>query len=283
MKLVSYEVAGRSRFGAVKDGGLVEFNGRLGAADLRDLLDQGALGAARDFLDANDADRDLGDVTLAPVIPNPNKVFCVGLNYEGHRVETNSPLTDNPQIFARFPDSLAGHDRPIVRPSESEAFDYEGELAVIIGRAGRRISESDALDHVAGYSCFNDGSVRDWQKHTSQFIPGKNFPQTGGLGPWLVTRDEIEDPGALHLRTILNGDIVQEDDTSNMLFSVARVIAYCSSFTALSAGDVIVTGTPSGVGYRRSPPLFLKPGDVVEVEISNVGTLRNHVRADTEN
>ncbi|MGD2133937.1 MAG: fumarylacetoacetate hydrolase family protein [Maricaulaceae bacterium] len=283
MKLVSYEVAGRSGFGAVKDGGIVEFNGRLGAVDLRDLLEQGALGAARDFLDANEADRDLGEVTLAPVIPNPNKVFCVGLNYEGHRVETNSPLTDNPQIFARFADSLAGHDRPLVRPIESEAFDYEGELAVVIGRPGRRISESDALDHVAGYSCFNDGSVRDWQKHTSQFIPGKNFPQTGALGPWLVTRDEIEDPGALHLRTILNGDVVQEDDTSNMLFSVPRVMSYCSSFTALSAGDVIVTGTPSGVGYRRSPPLFLKPGDVVEVEISKVGTLKNHVRADTEN
>ena len=213
-----------------------------------------------------------------PVIPNPEKILCIGLNYEGHRVETNSPQSSHPQVFCRFNDSLTAHDDVMIRPAGNDALDYEGELAIVIGRNARRVSEDQALDVVAGYTCFNDGSVRDWQKHASQFTPGKNFPMTGALGPWLVTADEIPDPARLRLRTQLNGKVMQEDSTANLLFSVPRVISYCSQFTQLRPGDVIATGTPSGVGYRRQPPVFMQPGDVVEVDIESIGVLRNHVR-----
>lgn len=281
MKLVSYSAGGRTQFGAVKAGGIVSLSGRTGALDLKDLLDQGGLEAAAAIADRTPADHALDAVKFAPAIPNPGKVLCIGLNYEGHRVETNSPKSDHPQVFARWTDSLAAHDDVLLRPGRtSAAFDFEGELAVIIGKRARRIGEKDALSIVAGYACFNDGSVRDWQKHTSQFIPGKNFPRTGALGPWIVTADEIPDPQKLMLYTRLNGALVQEDSTENMLFSVRRVISYISEFTELQPGDVIATGTPSGVGYRRQPPLFMKPGDVVEVEISDIGVLRSHVRDD---
>jgi 2-keto-4-pentenoate hydratase/2-oxohepta-3-ene-1,7-dioic acid hydratase in catechol pathway len=282
MKLVSYLADDRPRFGVVIAEGIVSLSGRLGALDLKDLLAQGGLAAAAKFANAAAAPSHiLGDVKFLPTIPRPGKILCIGLNYEGHRVETNSPKSDHPQVFARFEDSLAAHDDILIRPATSAAFDYEGELAVIIGKTARRIAESDALSVVAGYSCFNDGSVRDWQKHTSQFIPGKNFPKTGALGPWLVTADEIPDPGKLVLTTRLNGQTMQEDSTSNMLFSVQRAISYCSEFTELRAGDVIAMGTPSGVGYRRQPPVFMKSGDVVEVEISRIGLLRSHVRDET--
>lgn len=279
MRLVSFRSNSKDYFGAVKGSGIVTLNGQVKADDLKGLLASGGLAAAAAAAENLAADRMLSDVAFAPVIPNPGKVLCIGLNYEGHRVETNSPKSDHPQVFARWTDSLTAHDDVLLRPAAtSKALDFEGELAVIIGKPARRIAEKDALSIVAGYSCFNDGSVRDWQKHTSQFIPGKNFPKTGALGPWLVTADEIPDPGKLDLKTRLNGETVQEDSTANMLFSVQRAISYCSEFTELRPGDVIATGTPSGVGYRRQPPLFMQPGDVVEVEISGIGVLRSHVR-----
>lgn len=282
MRLVSYLHRGRAGFGVVHDAGITSLNGRLGALDLKDLLVRGGLNHPYDIAARAAPDLDLAEVRFLPVVPNADKILCIGLNYEGHRVETNSPKSEHPQVFCRFNDSLTAHEDVIARPLGNNTLDYEGELAVIIGRTARRVSEIDALDVVAGYACFNDASVRDWQKHTSQFIPGKNFPRTGALGPWMVSADEIPDPAALTLQTRVNARLVQSDSTANMLFSVSRVISYCSQFTELRPGDVIATGTPAGVGYRHEPPLFLQPGDVVEVEISGIGTLRSHVRDEGE-
>ena len=217
---------------------------------------------------------------FAPVVPRPGAIWCVGLNYEDHRIETGRERAAYPTLFTRFWPSLVGHAEPLVRPELSRKLDYEGELAVVIGRGGRHIPEREALAHVAGYACFNDGSVRDFQSHSSQFGPGKNFHRTGGFGPWLVTADEIPDPQALAISTRVDGEVVQRSDTSQMTWSVRALIAYLSGITPLYPGDVLVTGTPSGVGVARKPPRFLEPGQLVEVEISGVGTLRNRVHAE---
>lgn len=219
----------------------------------------------------------LADVVLLPVIPNPGKILCVGHNYESHRQETGRPKADYPSIFTRFADTLVAHGQPIVRPRASKSLDFEGELAIVVGRDGRAISEARALEHVAGYACFNDASVRDWQWHTSQFTPGKNFPGTGALGPWLVTPDEAGELAGVHVTTRLNGDIVQDQAIGEMLFSIPQIIAYVSAFTPLSPGDVIATGTPGGVGAKRTPPLWMKAGDKVEIDIGPVGCLSNRV------
>ena len=189
-------------------------------------------------------------------------------------------MTTNPVLFTRYPGSQIGHNQPLIKPIESDQFDYEGELAVIIGKPCRRVSEADALDVVAGYACYNDGSVRDWQRHTHQFLPGKTFFGTGPFGPWMVTADEIPDPSKLHLQTRLNGQVVQDTTTDLMITSVQRQISYCSTILPLLPGDVIVSGTPGGVGAKRNPPLWMKDGDVCEIEISNIGILRNPVRAE---
>ena len=222
----------------------------------------------------------LSAVRLLPVVPDAGKILCVGHNYESHRAETGRAKVSYPSIFLRFADTLIGAEAPIVRPTESTDLDFEGELAVVIGRGGRRIDPMHALDHVAGYSCFNDASVRDWQWHTTQFAPGKNFPATGAFGPWLVTADEVPDPSALSVTTRLNGTVVQDQPTADMIFDIPTVIAYISTFTTLNPGDVICTGTPGGVGAKRQPPLWMKPGDVVEVDIPTIGLLRNSVGAE---
>ena len=219
----------------------------------------------------------LAGARFAPPVPNPGAVWCVGLNYEDHRLETGRPRADYPTLFTRFPVCLLGHDEALVRPAASDQLDYEGELAVVIGKPGRHIPEEAALDHVAGYACFNDASVRDYQGHSTQFGPGKNFWRTGAFGPWLVTADEVPDPQDLPIETRLNGEVVQRSHTSQMTWSVRALIAYLSRITPLLPGDVIATGTPSGVGVARDPQRFLKPGDVVEVEIGRVGILRNGV------
>jgi len=219
----------------------------------------------------------LDDVDLLPVIPDPGKILCVGLNYDDHRRETNRPDSQYPTIFVRFADSQAGHRQPLVKPACSDRFDYEAELAIVIGKGGRNIAEQQAMRHVAGFACYNDGSVRDWQRHTGQFTPGKNFPATGGFGPALVTPDEIGDYRQLPIRLFLNGNVMQEATLADLIFPIEKIIAYCSTFTPLSAGDVIVTGTPGGVGDRRTPPDYLKHGDMVEVDIGLVGRLVNHV------
>lgn len=212
-----------------------------------------------------------------PVVPNPDKILCVGLNYEMHRKETGRVEVSHPTIFIRFANSQTAHLRDILRPRVSDHLDFEGELAVVIGKAGRYIPRADALKHVAGYACFNDGSIRDWQSHTHQFTPGKNFPETGAFGPWMVTPDELGPLGSRRIRTRLNEQVVQDASLDQMIFDIPTIIEYCSSFTRLEPGDVIATGTPGGVGAKRTPPLWMKPGDVVEVEIEGLGTLRNGI------
>jgi 2-keto-4-pentenoate hydratase/2-oxohepta-3-ene-1,7-dioic acid hydratase in catechol pathway len=212
-----------------------------------------------------------------PVIPNPSKIFCVGVNYADHQKEMGrgSAPPEHPTIFLRFADTLVAHGKPAFVPRVSQNVDYECELAVIIGKAGRYIDKASALDHIAGYTCFNDISIRDWQRHTSQFTAGKNFPGSGPLGPWMVTKDELGDPHNLAIRTRLNGKVLQDGNTNQLIFKIPDLIAYISSFSPLSPGDIIATGTPSGVGAARTPPLFMKAGDVVEVDIAGIGVLKN--------
>ncbi len=279
MKLCSFTADGRASYGLVTDSRIVDLGRRFEAPTLRDFLASDQMGEAAK-LSSEPADYAFDAVTHDPVIPNPDKIICVGLNYHDHIQETGREETPNPVLFARFPGSQIGHGRPLVKPLESDKFDYEGELAVIIGKDCRRVSQEDALSVVAGYACYNDGSVRDWQRHTHQFLPGKTFAGTGGFGPWMVTADEIPDPSALRLTTRLNGEVVQDTQTDLMVASVPRLIAYCSTILPLLPGDVIVSGTPGGVGARRTPPLWMKDGDVCEVEISGIGTLSNPVKAE---
>lgn len=217
------------------------------------------------------------DVRLLPVIPNPGKILCVGLNYATHTKETGREQKAHPAIFTRWADTLIADGDDLLCPRVSDRFDYEGELALVIGRAGRAISRAQALDHVAGYSIFNDASVRDWQRHNIQFTPGKNFPGTGAFGPELVTPDEVPDLAEQRLQTRINGMLVQDQPISDMIWDVAFLIEYCSTFTPLHPGDVIVTGTPGGVGDKREPPLYMGDGDEAEVSIGRLGVLRNPV------
>jgi 2-keto-4-pentenoate hydratase/2-oxohepta-3-ene-1,7-dioic acid hydratase in catechol pathway len=282
MKLISFERNGRAGFGAVIDGGVVDLGAALNGrhADLMALLAADALGEARAALAGRAADFALDSVTLLPVIPAPGKIWCCGLNYGEHVRETNREITEQPTFFLRVADSQVGHGQAIMRPPESVQLDYEAEIAVIIGKPGRRIAEADVWDHIAGYSCYNDGSVRDWQRHTSQWGPGKNFWRTGGFGPWMVTTDEIPARTVMTLVTRLNGQEMQRATTEMMIHSIERQIAYVSTIAPLQAGDVIVTGTPGGVGARRTPPVWMKPGDVVEIEVDRVGVLRNTIADD---
>ena len=277
MKLTSFALNGQASYGLVTATGIVDLGRRLAEKTLREMLAAQGLSRAADFA-SEPADYALDEVEHLPVIPDPDKIICVGLNYHAHVQETGREETPNPVLFARYAGSQIGQGAALIKPLESDMFDYEGELAVVIGKPGRRIPESQALSHVAGYACYNDGSVRDWQKHTHQFMPGKTFAGTGGFGPWLVTADEIPDPSKLHLQTRLNGQVVQDTDVSLLITSVPRLINYCSTILPLLPGDVIVSGTPGGVVARRNPPLWMRDGDVCEVEISGIGILRNPVR-----
>ena len=279
MKFVSYTRLGRARIGALVDGGIVELSGGSdrGPASLRRAIAGGQLAELAVRAQGRGPDLALRDVALLPVIPDPGKILCIGLNYADHVAETKRPDAAYPTIFTRFADSQVGHLQPLVRPAGCERFDYEGEMAIVIGRGGRNIAEAEALDHIAGYACYNDGSARDWQRHSSQFTPGKTFPGTGGFGPALVTPDEVGDYRALPISTRLNGRVMQQAVLADLIFPIPRLIAYCSAFTPLAPGDVIVTGTPGGVGDRRDPPVYMQPGDLVEVEIGCLGTLANPV------
>jgi 2-keto-4-pentenoate hydratase/2-oxohepta-3-ene-1,7-dioic acid hydratase in catechol pathway len=279
MRIASYTTAHGPSFGIVTADGIVDLGRRTPYADISAALAAGALpelarhaAVAPDFA--------LGEVTLLPAVPSPlRKVLCVGLNYRAHVAESaGREVPEHPRIFARLADTIIAHGVPLWRPVNSTHFDYEGELAVVIGKPGRRIPAARALDHVAAYTIFNDGSVRDYQKHS--VTAGKNFPNTGPLGPWLVTADEIPDPAALTLETRVNGERRQHTSTGDMILSVPQLIEYISAFTPLAPGDVIATGTPEGVAHARKPPLWLVPGDVVEIEISGIGILRNPVAAE---
>jgi len=283
MRLMSFEKNGHPGFGVVVGDGVVAASARLAGKPrgLREALAAGALPElAR--LTTSTPDFALTEVTFAPVIPDAAaKIICVGVNYLPHIKEMGRERPDKPVLFTRFADSIVGHGRPLLKPLASEQFDFEGELAVVIGKRARRVTKERALDYVAGYSCFNDGSVRDYQRHSPQFTPGKNFHRSGAFGPWLVTTDEIPDPCKLTLTTRLNGEVMQHESVGELCFDVPQLIEYCSIWTQLEPGDVIVTGTPGGVGAGRKPPLWMKPGDTIEVEIFGIGTLRNPVLAET--
>jgi 2-keto-4-pentenoate hydratase/2-oxohepta-3-ene-1,7-dioic acid hydratase in catechol pathway len=247
---------------------------------LRSAIAGGTLGRwAGEVRDAA-PDAALSQVTLLPPITDPEKIICAGRNYRAHAAEAGGAPPENPSVFLRLVNTLVAHKQPMVRPKISGDFDYEGELALVIGKPGRHIAKAQALSHVLGYACFNDGSIRDIQfKHS--IAAGKNFHATGGFGPWIVTADEIPDPTRLHLVTRLNGQEVQHTGIDDLIFDIPTLISYCSQWTPLAAGDVIATGTPEGVGFARKPPLWMKPGDVVEVEIDGgIGTLRNPIRAE---
>ncbi|PIF25984.1 2-keto-4-pentenoate hydratase/2-oxohepta-3-ene-1,7-dioic acid hydratase in catechol pathway [Acidovorax sp. 56] len=284
MKLMSYSIAGRETWGVVLGDGVAELAARTGYVTLTDFI------ASRDFArrDALVAglkvDAHLAEVTFLPVIPRPEKIVCAVRNYMDHHQEVlaagmQRELSEQPPIFLRVWRSQIPHQGPIVRPRVSESLDWEGELAVVIGKEGRDISEADAWAHIAGYSCYNDASVREWQFHAKQIASGKNFESTGAFGPWMVTADEITPGRELKLETRLNGVVVQSSHTGHMIFSIPRLIAYASTIFTLVPGDVVITGTPAGVGWSKKPPQFMKPGDVVEVEIEAIGVLRNPVVA----
>ncbi|HEX5418732.1 MAG TPA: fumarylacetoacetate hydrolase family protein [Gammaproteobacteria bacterium] len=284
MRLLSFERAGRASFGVAAGTGVVDAGERLRGefASLRDVLTAGALNRLRDMR-ALDADCSLEDVRFLPPVPDPAaKILCVGVNYLPHIAEMGRERPEHPVLFVRFADSLVGHGRPLIRPRVSTKYDYEGELAVVIGRRARHVAKAEALDYVAGYGCFNDGSVRDFQRHGPQWTAGKNFHASGAFGPWLVTADEQPDPARFHLTTRLNGEVVQDESVGNLCFDVPALIEYCSIWTQLEPGDVIVTGTPGGVGAGRTPPLWLEPGDSVEVDISGIGVLRNRIAAEQD-
>lgn len=282
MKLISFEHHNTPAYGIVKGDDVLDLTPLLGtqAPDLKTLIAKDLLDAAAQAASSNKATLKLSQLTLLPVIPNPGQIFCIGLNYGEHVRETGREITEVPTIFLRLPASQVGHGQDILRPAESNRLDYEAEIAIVIGKGGRRIQEAEAWDHIAGYSCYNDGSVRDWQVATSQWTPGKNFYKTGGFGPWLVTADEIAPNRVMRLQTILNGQVLQDTTTDKMIHSIPRQIAYISSFTPLSAGDVIVSGTPGGVGNKRTPQVFMKPGDTCEIVVDAIGTLRNGIRDD---
>jgi 2-keto-4-pentenoate hydratase/2-oxohepta-3-ene-1,7-dioic acid hydratase in catechol pathway len=274
MKLLSFTADGKDYFGALSGDGVVTLNDKVGQPSLRAALAAGAIDAMRKAAEAK-PDRKLSEITFLPVIPHPEKILCAGVNYRAHAAEVGRELPKQPSLFIRFADTLVGHGGEMIRPNVSDNFDYEGELALVIGKGGRHIKPEHALDHVAGYTCFVDGSVRDFQKFS--VTSGKNFPATGPLGPWLVTSDEISDPSKFTLTTRLNGQQVQHATTDQLIYSIPQIIAFCSDFTALSPGDVIATGTPEGVGHGRKPPLWMKPGDTLEVEIGGIGVLRARI------
>jgi 2-keto-4-pentenoate hydratase/2-oxohepta-3-ene-1,7-dioic acid hydratase in catechol pathway len=283
MRYASYEIDGRASWGAVTDAGIVDLAPQFAGTwpDLKSVI---AAGFPAEVVKAAS-----GVATLAPEavvwlspIPNPDHLWCLALNYVEHHTEVVGAgrvqeLPKKPALFARWIDTFTGHNTPLEAPTVSEQFDYEGELGVIIGKGGRNIAEADALSHIAGYTVINEGSVRDWQFHTKQITPGKNFYHSGGIGPWMVTADEIADPHALSIQTRLNGALLQDGTTADMVHRIEAFIAYASTILPLNPGDILSTGTPSGVGFSRTPPVFMKAGDTVEVTIEGVGTLTNTV------
>lgn len=277
MRWLSFEAAGQESFGYLTaDGtGVVDVGRRTEFPDLKAAIAGGLIeqGASQ----GDEADVALADIRYLPTITNPDKILCVGLNYKAHQEETGRGGEGIPTIFVRFAAAQMGHEAPMVRPLESATLDFEGEIAMIIGRAGRRIARADAMSHVVGFGIYNDGSVREWQRQTAQFTPGKNFMATGGFGPWMMTPDEIGDLDEMEITTRLNGEVMQNARASLLVHGFAEIIEYCSTFIELVPGDVIVTGTPGGVGAARTPPVFMDEGDVIEVEVKPIGTLKNYV------
>lgn len=282
MKLISYSLGGTATWGAVVDDTVLDLATATGIDTLVDFLSSPAFLEREALAASAPAGPSLEDVDLLPVIPRPEKIVCAVRNYMDHHEEIlatgmQRELAEFPPIFLRVWRSQVAHNQPIVQPTVSASLDWEGELAVVIGTPGRDIAEADAWDHVAGYSCYNDASVREWQFHAKQIASGKNFEGTGAFGPWLVTADEIEPGRKLEITTRLNGEVVQSSDTGNLIFSIPTLINYASTIFTLVPGDVIVTGTPAGVGWSQKPPRYMQPGDTIEVEVEGIGVLRNPI------
>lgn len=277
MKLASYRVGDQSCFGSVTDDGIIDLTERGVGRSLKHALQSGALHKISKLTAALPANLSLDDVVFAPCVPNPGKIFCIGVNYKKHVLEMGRELPENPWVFTRTPDSFVGHAENLLRPSVSEQYDFEGELALVIGTTAHRVPAAKALDYVAGYCCLNDGSIRDFQRHSGQFTAGKNFYHSGSMGPWMVTADEVGDPSQLQLETRLNGEVMQSSSTEDLIFDVPSLIEYCSTFARLEPGDIIATGTPGGVGAARTPPVWMQAGDSLEISISKIGTLQNDI------
>ena len=285
MKLVTFQHAGRVHYGAVKNGKVIDLSVRMGAQypDLVSFIAHQGQEVAANIVAQNSGDYDYEHLDLLPVIHNPAKILCVGLNYHDHVTEANNAVgnrkvPDRAMIFARWPESLTAHQKPILRPRVSHMLDWEAELLVVIGKpTGRYLSKDKVFDHIFGYSCFNEACIRDYQRHSSQINPGKNFEKTGSSGPWLVTADEIPDPMNLNIEMRLNGTVMQKANTAQMIHSIQSTIEYITEWMPLQPGDLIATGTMGGVGFARTPPIFMKPGDIAEVEIEGIGVLRNTI------
>ena len=282
MRFVSFVHAGKEDWGVVLGDKVAPLSALTGHASLADFIGSADWDRRGRIASEVVANLPLAALTLLPVIPRPEKIVCAVRNYMDHHQEVlaaglQRELSEEPPIFLRVWRSQVGHGQPVIRPRVSESLDWEGELAVIIGKPGRDISEADAWDHIAGYSIYNDVSVREWQFHAKQIASGKNFEGTGPFGPWMVTADELDARKPLKLETRLNGDTVQSSHTGHLIFSIPKLIAYSSTIFTLMPGDVIATGTPAGVGWSRKPPRFMRHGDVVEVEIEGIGVLRNPV------
>lgn len=281
MKLITFDAGAGARVGLVNDAGVVDLTKHADVTSLRELIASGKVADMAAYANAA-ADHALDDIAFLPVIPDPAHIWCVGVNYMDHlqeAIDAGLPRSksEHPMIFGRYPDTMVGHKQALMKSPVVHKLDYECELAVIIGKPGRHIAKEDALSHVAGYSCINEGSARDWQYHTAQVVPGKNFAKTGGFGPWMVTADEIPDPQVLDISTVLNGETLQSANTKDMIFDVATCISYVSNMLELQPGDVIASGTPSGVGQSREPQIFMQPGDTCEIHIEKVGVLVNPV------
>jgi 2-keto-4-pentenoate hydratase/2-oxohepta-3-ene-1,7-dioic acid hydratase in catechol pathway len=278
MRFVSFDVEGVVGFGAVVGETVLRLDSLPGAAgDLKGYLAD--LNGALADIPADAEALPLHTLRLLPPVPNPGKVICVATNFH-EPARAGKPDPDYPIVFTRFAESFTGHECPLIKPNVSDCYDFEGELAVIIGKGGYKIRAEDAMRHVAGYSCLNEGSVRDWQKHSTQFTPGKNFFRSGSIGPWLVTPEEFPEFASVRMQSRVNGEVKQEIGLDQMIFDIPWLIAYFSTFTPLAPGDIIATGTPSGFGSSRTPQEFLSVGDVVEIEITGIGTLRNVIAHD---
>ncbi|TPL43666.1 fumarylacetoacetate hydrolase family protein [Mesorhizobium sp. B2-4-6] len=280
-RLATFTAGGKTRYGAITDKGVVDLSARHSQwPTLREVIEAGALGKLAEEAEGLPADFSVKDIAYEIPIPSPEKIICVGVNYPDRNEEYKDGQAppSNPSLFIRFPRSFVGHGAPLVRPPESPQLDYEGEVVIVIGKGGRRIAEADALGHIAALSLCNEGTIRDWVRHAKfNVTQGKNFDRTGSIGPWLVPFTDEAQIADISLTTRVNGELRQQDRTGRMIFSFAKIINYISTFTTLVPGDVIVTGTPTGAGARFDPPVWLKPGDVVEVEADGIGLLRNGV------
>ncbi len=279
MKFLSFLFKGKSKFGVYDGKNITDLTGKIKEANtLRELISKKGINEAKIFVTKNPGKINIDEIEFLPVIPDPGKIVCIGLNYHDHVEETGRTVEQNPVVFFRVPESQTAHNRYIQKPKISNYLDYECEMAVVMGETGKHINPENALNYIIGYSCYNECTVRDWQQHTSQFGMGKNFEKTGSFGPHMILAENISDYKKLTIKTKLNGKVMQEAKLSQLIFDIPTLISYVSKAIPWKAGDVLVTGTPGGVGFKRKPPVFLKDGDKVDVEISEIGLLSNIIK-----